>query len=119
MIPHETIIVSCISRISFHTLAGLIRPSTLDFHSTYFLDDICFAIHSLSMIIHILPSLIRFKFPHGEYAKVCQEFVSGKPVRLSIYDWDQELIDYKYIQPVYGKVQRAPLYISYVKRDHL
>ena len=63
------------------------------------------------MIIHLLPSLIRFKFPHGEHAKVCQEFVSGKPVRLFIYDWDQELIDHKYIQPVYGKVQGALLYL--------
>mgnify|MGYP001793287341 CR=1 FL=1 len=77
-------------------------------------DTIC-----VTLVSKDLTSLIRLKFPGGEFNKLCHKFVIEKPVYLSIYDWDQKLIDYKYIIPVYGKVQGGTFYTPYGILVHL
>ena len=77
-------------------------------------DTIC-----VTLVSKDLTSLIRFKFPRGKFNKMCHKFVIGKPVFLSISDWDQKLIDYKYIIQVYGKVQVGPFDTPYGILVHL
>ena len=67
----------------------------------------------ITLVSKDLTSLIRFEFPHGEFNKMCHKFVIGKPVYLSISDWDQKLIDYKYIIQAYGKVRVGPFDTPY------